>query len=280
LSRGVGLHLLSTSWGRGVFGKGEVAMFMRLVQLKVKSGRVGSYQQFYRGRIIPTLAKVRGCRYAALIQSMQHPEECLSLTLWDGEEDALAYERAGLFDRLLAGTRPYLVESAESKLQLSEDLTLEYVPIPAEPVVTRLPVAEGSGSPVSHEGRRSSLCVRILSLRLRPGKRAEFDAFYRNAVIPALRGVNGCLQIYLAERTDRVDEVLSVTTWEKKEDAEAYEASGLFARLLESQRETLSELYDWKLGEQKKTAGALTTSEDPTIERFEVIVGRVFRQSS
>ena len=255
-------------------------MFMRLVQLKVKSGRVESYQQFYRGRIIPTLEKVRGCRYAALIQSMQHPDECLSLTLWNGEEDALAYERAGVFDKLLAGTRPYLLESTESKLQLSEDLTLEYVPILTEPVVTGLPVAEGNGSPVSLEGRRSSMCVRILSLKLRPGKRAEFDTFYRNRVIPALRGVSGCLQIYLAERTDRADEVLSVTTWEKKEDAEAYEASGLFARLLESQRDTLSELYDWKMEEQKKTAGVLTTSEDPTVERFAIIVGRVFRQSS
>jgi heme-degrading monooxygenase HmoA len=252
-------------------------MFMRLVELKVKSGRVGSYRQFYRGRIIPALERVPGCCYAALIQSMQHPDECLSLTLWDGEEDAVAYERGGLFDKLLAGTRPYLLESTESTLHLSEDLALEYVSIPAEPVVTRLPVAEGSGSPVSHEGPRSSMCVRILSLKLRVGKRAEFDAFYRSKVIPALRGVRGCLQIFLAERTDRTDEVLSVTIWEKKEDAEAYEASGLFARLLESQRHTLSELYDWKLGEQKKSAGVLTTSEDPTIERFEVIAGRVFR---
>ena len=119
--------------------------------------------------------------------------------------------------------------------------------------------------------------VRIVSLKLRPGKLEEFKRLYSGQVIPALRKVKGCRYIYLTERSDRKDEVISVTSWESKEDAENYEQSGLFARLLESQQSALSEFYRWKLKEQKLQSGLAATSEDPTVEHFDMLVGKAFR---
>jgi heme-degrading monooxygenase HmoA len=249
-------------------------MFMRLVEMKVKDGQIEGLQQHYRQRIIAMLAGIPGCRYAGLMKSLHHPEECISLTLWDSERDAEAYERGGLFDTLLHETRPYLLETSESRLQLSQDLTLEYAPIPVEPVVRKLPVAARSDTLAPQQEQRGPLWVRIVSLKLRPGKREEFERLYRERVIPALRKVKGCRYIYLSERTDRRDEVLSVTSWDTKGDAEAYEESGLFMRLLESGKTTLSELYRWKLEEQE--VGVTATSEDPTVENFDVIEGKAF----
>ena len=250
---------------------------MRLVQVKVKEGRLGDMQQHYAQRIIPALESVQGCRYAGLMRSVHNSEECLSLTLWDSEQHAQDYERSGLFEILLEETRPYLLESSESKLQLSEDLTLQYVPIPADPVVSKHPVALRSDTLAPQQERQGPMWVRIVSLKLRQGRRAEFEKLYRDQVIPTLRGVKGCRYIYLTERTDREDEVLSVTSWERKEDAQAYEESGLFARLLESQSDALSDLYHWKLDEQKKKGAMSATSDDPTIEQFDVVAGKAFR---
>jgi heme-degrading monooxygenase HmoA len=252
-------------------------MFMRLVQVKVKDGQIEGLQHHYRRRVIAALERIPGCRYAGLMRSVHHPEECISLTLWDSERDAEAYERSGLFGTLLDGTRPYLLESSESRLQLSQDLTLEYVPIPEEPVVSKLPVAEQSDTLAPQQEQRGPMWVRIVSLKIRPGKLEEFEQLYRGQVIPALRKIKGCRYIYLAERSGKLDEVISVTSWENKEDAENYEKSGLFARLLESQQGTLSELYGWKLEEQKLQGGLAATSEDPTVEHFDMLAGKAFK---
>lgn len=245
--------------------------------MKVRQGQLEGLRSHYGQRIIPVLEGTSGCRYAGLLKSIQHPEECISLTLWESESDAEVYERGGVFDNLLGETRPYLLESSESRLQLSQDLTLEYVPVPEEPVVSKLPVA-ARGDPLSaQEELRNPMWVRIVSLKLRAGKLGEFKRLYSEQVIPALRKVKGCRYIYLTERSDRKDEILSVTSWDNKEAAEAYEESGLFTRLLESQSDTLSELYRWKLEEAKLKGGMSATSEDPTVEHFDVVLGKAFR---
>lgn len=252
-------------------------MFMRLVHVKVRDGQIERLQQHYRQRIIAALSGISGCRYAGLMRSQHHSEECLSLTLWDSERDAEAYEGSGLFETLLNETRPYLLESSESRLQLSEDLTLEYVPVPEEPVVSRHPIAARSDMPGPRPEQRGPMWVRIVSLKLRPGKLEEFKGLYVDRVIPALRGTRGCRYAYLTERSDRKDEVLSVTSWDRKEDAEAYEQSGRFAQLLESQKNTLSELYRWKMEEQRVQGGLSVTSEDPIIEQFDIVAGEAFK---
>jgi heme-degrading monooxygenase HmoA len=89
-------------------------MFMRLVQVEVKDGQQERLQQHYRQRIIEALETVHGCRFAGLMKSGHHHEECISLTLWESEEDAEAYERGSLFTTLLDKSHPFLLDSSES----------------------------------------------------------------------------------------------------------------------------------------------------------------------
>ncbi len=251
-------------------------MHMRLVHIEVKKGAAPLLQDFYSKRIIPSLHDVKGCRYAGLTQSIHHPEQCISLTLWDSQEDAQAYESKGAFQGLMEEAQPYLSESSEFKIQLSENLTLEYVPVPNEPVVKTYPITARSENPASGSVRGGAMWLRIVSLKILPGKLDEFNRLYMQYSIPALRKVKGCRYVYLLESDERSHEVLSVTSWDSKEDAEAYENSGLFEQLLDVQKNTLSGLYQWKRSLGKVEATQSATSEDVMVEHYTVLTGENF----
>ncbi len=252
-------------------------MHMRLVQSEIKRGSLSLFQELYSKRIITALNDVPGCRYAGLTQSVHHPDHCISLTLWDSIEEAEEYERKGVFQRLMEEARPYFSESSEFRIQLSEDLTLECVPVPSEPLVTGYPVAALSEVRSSDSKSGHALWLRIVSLKVLPGKLDEFKLLYAEHSIPALRAVKGCRHVYLLESNERNREVLSVTTWDSQQDAEAYEESGLFEQLLESQKHTLSGLYQWKRSLGKEQASQSATSEDVMVEHYTVLTGKTFK---
>jgi heme-degrading monooxygenase HmoA len=247
-----------------------------MLHVKVQSERLEDLVTLYRDRIIPVLGTIPGCRYAGMMQSDLHPVECISLTFWDDKEDADRYESSGTFQDLLREARPFFVESSESRIQLTEDLTLEYLPVPEEPVLDALPVSATS-APHTSAQETPPLWLRLVSLRLRPGQRENFTQMYVDQVIPSLRDTKGCRYIYLTENPTKPNEMISVTSWDTKEDAERYEQSGLFTRLLESQEHLLSDLYQWKRYREKRQSNSVATSEDLQVEYYRVLVGKDFR---
>ena len=249
-------------------------MHMRLVQFGVTKGSVSPLRELYADRIIPALQNVAGCRYAGLMQSIHHPDQCISLTLWDTDADAQAYEMTGMFRRLLEEARPHLSTSSEFTVQLSENLTLEYVPVPTEPVVRAFPIAQKSDNPGPAQDQSNAIWLRIVSLKILPGKLDEFKRLYAEKTIPALRNVKGCRHVYLLENDEQSHEVLSVTRWDSKEDAEAYEKSGLYEKLLDAQKHTLSGLYQWKRSLGREKASHSATSDDIMVEYYTVLTGK------
>jgi quinol monooxygenase YgiN len=247
-------------------------MYMRLVQFDVIEGATDPLRYFYETRVLPEFEAARGCRYAALAQSIHNPSQCLSLTIWESAETEQAYDRQGTFQVLMEEMRPYRLDSSDFTIQLSENLTLEYVPIPSEPVVKAFPVAGQSDA----ADELSAPWLRIASLKILPGKMDEFKKIYIERAIPALRSVKGCRYVYLLESDDRRNELLSVTRWDSKEDAEAYEQSGRFQQLLETQKHLLSGLYQWKQSLGREQAGHSATSEDVMVEQYAVLTGRSF----
>ena len=47
-------------------------MYMRMVQVKVKTGELPNLRSVYDEVVLPQLARVAGCFYAGLMQSVQH----------------------------------------------------------------------------------------------------------------------------------------------------------------------------------------------------------------
>ena len=251
-------------------------MHMRLVQFEVKGGALTPLREFYAHRIVPALDNVTGCRYAALAQSLHHPDQCISITLWDSQNASEEYEQRGVFQQLMKEARPFFSSSSDFTVQLSENLTLEYVPVPNEPLVRAFPISERSDNAGTFKDQGDALWLRIVSLKILPGKVEDFRRSYAELTIPSLRTVKGCRHAYLLESDERSHEVLSVTSWDSKQDAEAYEKSGLFDQLLETQKEMLSGLYQWKRSLGKEKAGLSTTSEDVMVEHYTVLTGKRF----
>ena len=203
-------------------------MFMRLLQVHVKSSTISHLPTLYNETIAPELRRTPGCLYGGLIQNVHQPEECISMTLWETPEHAESYEQGGMFQKLLNQAESHFSESLEWRIQLSKDLTLDYSPIQDEPVVKSYKVVTGS-APMKALGQNSDrLYIRILSIKLRPGKLEEFARLYNEQIIPALRYVHGCQYAFLTEGIEERNEVLSVTIWDRKENADAYEALGTF----------------------------------------------------
>lgn len=246
-------------------------MFMRTVKMHVKPDELHEFKAAYAGQVLNAFATTKGCRYGALLQSTHNPEECVSLTFWTNEQDAVTYERSGEYDRLVRILAPHFSESSELQIRLTKDLKLEYASGTEQPEVRTFEVAseEESSDP-------GEIFLRMVSLKFKTEKVNEFKKHYTESVIPVLRGVHGCRRAFLAAPADNPNELISVTEWESEQAAVEYEHGGQFDALLESQRPFFSGLYDWAVTRQKKTRHKVATSEDVTVDHYHVLVGRSF----
>ncbi|MGE5333778.1 MAG: antibiotic biosynthesis monooxygenase family protein [Nitrososphaerota archaeon] len=77
--------------------------------------------------------------------------------------------------------------------------------------------------------------ARITTAKVPIEKTDEFNRIYEQNIPPALKGVRGFEGVYLL--IDRsTGEGFSLTFWESKDDAMAYEQSGLYAQLVDKLR--------------------------------------------
>jgi heme-degrading monooxygenase HmoA len=249
-------------------------MFMRLVQAKYDPAALTIIRQIYETKIIPQLQEMKGCLFACLIKSELDPEEGISMTLWDTQENAENYERSGMFQINMQEIKPYLQVSNEWKAQLSKDMKIEYEPVHDEPVVTsyRTLVQLDEKLPVE------LMYLRLLSLKIQPGKMEEFVAIYEQDILPLLRSVPGCRYAYLTISSERKHEAISVTIWNSKQDVERYEQSGPFNSFIDKTKHTFSELYQWKIALENDQTGHIVTRDDPALKYYSMVTGKSFGQ--
>ena len=253
-------------------------MYMRLVQTKVKPNGLEIMKEHYDENILPTLQRTPGCLYACLMRSARQQEEIISLTLWETQTHADTYEKSGQFRQLLDGAKPFLADSSELKIQLTKDMTLEYAPVPEEPTVSSYSVSAASDTNTrTPNDQAPETYLRLVSVKLKPGKSDEYRQLYETEIIPALRSTKGCRHAYLTTADNEGTEAISITIWDHKTDAEAYERSGLFAQLLEKTKHLYSELFQWKLHLDHLHRGQSATSEDMKVQGYSVVTGRSFQ---
>lgn len=221
-------------------------MFLRFIRLVVREGSEAAFQKFYSERVIPALTAVPGCAFAGLLTPWRS-EEHRSLTLWRTAEEARAYEKSGLFHRLLRESAPYLSERTVWRARLADD-PLETLPpegereIPPEGYEVQ---GDGAGETLASASR--SLFVRVVALHSAPNRRTEFLERFRGEVLPALRATEGCRGALLAEGIRDPDEALSITVWDRESSATRYEMSAESERLTRILEPTLSSMTQWQL---------------------------------
>ena len=70
--------------------------FLMMAWGKLRLGSWDQYEQYYRSQVEPTATSVDGLGQRLLLRSTEDPDEGLSLSVWNTEEDLLRYERSDL----------------------------------------------------------------------------------------------------------------------------------------------------------------------------------------
>ena len=251
-------------------------MFMRLLQLELNPDHIDEFKNFYDQTVIQQLQKMPGCIFAGLIKSGPEDTEFISLTFWETQQNAEEYEKSEVFKGLMDQARPFLSESNEWKIQLSDKMELEYAPVAEEPVVKKYTVEvqkEKDGKP---KFQSSQMYVRIVSLKIQEGKMDEFKKIYLDTIIPALQNTSGCRHVFLTESINEKDDFISVTIWDDKKYADVYESSGSFKELVEKIRHTFSQFYLWKVALEKDYSAKVKTTDDMKVQAYNLVSGKSF----
>jgi heme-degrading monooxygenase HmoA len=235
-------------------------MYLRFVRLHLREGAEPGFRKFYTERVQPALAEMEGCLFAGLLAPW-NSEEHRSLTLWRSPEDARAYEASGLYHQLLRECEPYLSNRTVWRVRLGDatqsgETALREIPPEGYEIAT----GEAEQS-LERPGR--SLYVRIVSVQVASERRTELEALYRDTILPAVAAFAGCHGAFLAESARDPNEMLSITVWDREENATRYEMSGEFERLAERARSTFSPLRQWQLtlrdGDEVQAAPEVST---------------------
>lgn len=251
-------------------------MFMRLLQLNIQQRFARNFKEWYNSTVIPKLKEMEGCKFVALIESGVKENEFISLTLWEKQNQAENYEKGEVYSGFSKRIQSYLSESAEWKVQLSENLELEYKPSKEEPVIQKYDVKLQSDSDISESQEKNLLYVRIVSLTIQDGKEEEFKNIYSAEIIPALLSTKGCLYSYLTQNLENKNSYISVTIWDSKKDADNYESSGKFDELVKKVMHTFSDFYRWKLALEKDSTSNIKTSSDMQVTKYVMVTGKKF----
>jgi len=252
-------------------------MFMRLVNARYKPEALPAIREVYNSTIIPRLEKIDGCLCVCAITNDKNPEEGISLTLWETPEHARAYEKSGVYTELFNKVQPFLLNSSEWRVKLSEEMKVEYKPVDREPVIQTFTSAAQSDREFPDHNQKNFMYLRILSVQLNPGKLDEFRSIYEKNILPALEKLKGCRFAFMTTSGEEENKVVCVSLWDSKQDADAYEKSGLFEELREKTQHTYSDFYRWKMALEKEYGSKVKTSEDLKLDTYSVVIGKSFR---
>ena len=71
-------------------------MIVRMAWGRVRFGAWDQYEKIYKREVEPTVNTVKGLAVRELLRSTEDPDEGISITLWETEEDLKNYEESEL----------------------------------------------------------------------------------------------------------------------------------------------------------------------------------------
>lgn len=84
------------------------------------------------------------------------------------------------------------------------------------------------------------MIVRLTYLSFMPENLVQAKSIYHDEVMPAVRKQKGNIDCKLLTPINENDEYISMTIWETKADADAYESSGLYRELVNKVKKDFS----------------------------------------
>jgi heme-degrading monooxygenase HmoA len=82
--------------------------------------------------------------------------------------------------------------------------------------------------------------ARLTHLKFLPEHFDQIRKIYNEEVIPVIKSQKGNNKVMLLEPVDKSDNYISLTIWNTKADADAYEASGTYKKLVDKVKSLLT----------------------------------------
>jgi len=112
--------------------------------------------------------------------------------------------------------------------------------------------------------------LRMVSITIRAELSAKIASTYAENVITTLRTQPGCSFVALLQNVSNRKEAISLTMWNSKADADEYEKSGVFHRLVESLRSFYEGSSEWSLNlTEDLSIEYKPTPVEPTVAVFD-----------
>lgn len=80
------------------------------------------------------------------------------------------------------------------------------------------------------------MIVRLTFLSFLPQNLVQAKRTFEEEVVPVVRKQRGNIDCRLLEPIEKTDDYISMTTWETKADADAYNSSGIYKELVDKVR--------------------------------------------
>jgi len=231
-------------------------MLLRFLQLHVREEALPDFLKFYTETVFPVLQRADGCLFACMMRPTHEPTEVVSLTVWENQETADAYNGSEDFRHLFEMSQPFYTQTDD----------------PENPPAQFYAADDDKREALYRAGRDAAprTYLRIVEMHFKPGRLQDFKDFYESRIIPTLAETKGCRSIFMVESVNRSDEALSITAWDREEDAVRYEMSGSFDDLAAPMRDTFAGLHSW----QMSSPGALGTARDELeVHGYDIIAG-------
>jgi heme-degrading monooxygenase HmoA len=74
--------------------------------------------------------------------------------------------------------------------------------------------------------------VRLVYCKFSPENIQDAKRIYREEIVPVVLKQKGIIDIQLLEPVDQTEDYISITQWKTKTDADAYESSGTYKKLV------------------------------------------------
>jgi len=70
--------------------------------------------------------------------------------------------------------------------------------------------------------------VRFVFMKVKPKKVGELRKVFRRKIAPRMRRIKGIRRVYLSQLSNTPNELVSISYWNAKRDADAYQKSGSY----------------------------------------------------
>jgi heme-degrading monooxygenase HmoA len=246
-------------------------MFLRLVTHTIREEEAVHMAEAYERSVLAAFRTTPGCSFASLLQNIDLPRECISLTVWNSQKEAIQYEESGLYSRLVDSLRPFFVESTEFALQLSDDLSLEYTPIISEPTISRFNNSI-TGSSAINSLKATPYAVQILTLTVQEDQIPTFEALFTSDIHPKFKAYKGYIDLILLRR---LREYHIISFWDATVDLHSSSEVHSVSQFIESIYRTLPSFIQWRVS-HRSAARISASSEDVRVTVYRCLTAEWF----